>query len=95
MSISFVSRSGANRQSGEDSDFGVVMQIRPKRQVSVSATSYLTAGLRRHDGATFPDRTTLMSEAINHNLLDIDSLSWAHYQRPRITPTPSAIGGTY
>ena len=34
-----------------------------------------------------------MSEAINHNLLDIDSLSWAHYQEAADYPYPVSYWG--
>jgi len=34
-----------------------------------------------------------MSEAINHNLLDIDSLSWAHYQEGADYPYPVSYWG--
>ena len=34
-----------------------------------------------------------MSAAINHNLLDIDSLSWAHYQEAEGYPYPVSYWG--
>ena len=34
-----------------------------------------------------------MSEAINHNLLDIDSLSWAHYREAADYPYPVSYWG--
>ena len=49
--------------------------------------------MRRHDDAIFPDNTALMSEAINHYLLDIDSLSWANYQEAADYPQPESYWG--
>ena len=34
-----------------------------------------------------------MSEVINHNLLDIDSLSWAHYEEAAGYPYPVSYWG--